>query len=794
MTEKTDLAGPWKGRGPPAEVTSFVGRRRELADVKNLLSKARLVTLTGVGGVGKTRLAYRVAAETRRAFPDGVWVVELAELHNPGLLAHTVCEALRIDEHAVARPEDVLAEHLSDLTALIVLDNCEHLAQECAVLTEVLLRAAPRLRILATSRHVLGMTCEQTLTVLPLALPDPGGVCGESSVDCEAVQLFTERAQAVVPGFMLDEHNKGVIEQICRRLDGIPLAIELAVPRLRALSLAQLLERLDDRFRLLERGSSTGRQRHRTLWALIDWSHALCTPQERLLWARSSVFTACLDLEGAEAVCSGDGIAREDVLDLVSGLVDKSVLARSETRFGVRYRVLESLQRYGRDRLAESGEETAVLRRYRAYYRRLCADTRERMFGPGQVALLARMRLENPNLRRVIDQCFSEPGEAVNGLRMAVDLRGHWLSGYLGEGRQRLDEGLAVHRSPDEVRGRALVLNAWLVASEGRLDPADAMLDEAETIGGRLGHEGILADVTLQRGVAALDRSHTDIAVARCADAVARHRRTGDLTGRARAHLWLSAARTFGGDLAAAVAAAEEGIALCDAHGETLYRAYLTTMLGMALWCRGDTARAGELAKESLAHHRSLENPRGIGMDLALMAWVAASQGRYERAARVLETLHACARGPRARAEVGADAGGFRYLRRYHEQTKAAIRHAIGDAGFAAATRESGRLDVDAGLAYAMEESDGEGLTSANGEAPSPLTRRETEVARLVGRGLTNKDIAAELVISQRTAEGHVEHILNKLGFGSRAQIAVWINNAEGASVPGAGGYRGRRD
>jgi predicted ATPase/DNA-binding NarL/FixJ family response regulator len=664
------------------------------------------------------------------------------------------------------------------MNALIILDNCEHLLEECAALVCMLLPSAPKLRVLTTSRHVLGTTCEQTLIVPPLSLPESARLCMEFTDDHDAIRLFAERAQAVVPGFTVTERNQDAIERICRRLDGIPLAIELAVTRLRVLSVGQLLDRLDDRFRLLERGPKMNEPRHRTLLALIDWSHALCTPEEQSLWARVSVFVGCLDLEAAEAVCSGDGIAREDVLDLVSGVVAKSVLCRVETPYGVRYRLPESVRQYGLDRLGESGGDKAVRRRYRDYYRRLCSDARNRFFGPGQWNLLGRMRLDNADLRCVLDECFAQPGEAANGLRMAVDLRGHWLNGHLGEGRQRLDEGLAVHRSPDEARGRALAINAWLATAQGRVELADTMLDEAQRIGEHLHDAVILADVTLQRGVAALDAGDAEAAIALCEDAITRNREIGDLPGLARAHMWLTAALTFGDDLTRAVASAEEGIALCEAHGEQLYRGYLMTMLGIALWRGGDTARAGELGKKSLALHRSLDDPLGIGHDLGLLAWVSAAEGRYERAARLLDILHTTAQDPRAPIQAGAEAGGFRHLRAHHDQTMATIRHALGDAGIEAATRHNARLDVGAALAYAMEEPGGEKITSGNGDAPTPpLTRRETEVARLVGRGLTNKDIAAELVISQRTAEGHVEHILNKLGFGSRAQIAVWINS-----------------
>jgi predicted ATPase/DNA-binding NarL/FixJ family response regulator len=768
--------------GLPAEVTSFVGRRHELADVKRLLSSSRLVTLTGVGGVGKTRLAYRVAAELCRAFRDGVWLVELAELENPELLTHTVSKSLGVQSGSGAM--DALIDHVRDLSALVILDNCEHLPAECATLAATLLRATPSLRILATSRQLLGVTGEQALTVPVLPLPDADPGSAEASAQYDAVRLFTDRAQAVLPGFAVTEENRQAVEGVCRRLDGIPLAIELAAVRLRVLSVHQLLDRLDDRFRLLDRRSATAAARHRTLWALIDWSYTLCTPQERLLWARASVFAGGLDLEAAEEVCSGDGIAREDVLDLVTGLVDKSVLVTEENPLGIRYRLMESLREYGRERLAESGGAAELQRRHCVYFRRMAAA----LLKPetAQLSLLSRLKIEDANLRSAMDYCFGPSGDAAEGLHMAADLRNHWLSGYLDEGRQRLDQGLAMHHVPDAARGRALVIESWLAVFDGQTDTADLMLVEAEAIGNYLGDTLILADVALQRGLVALDRGEAETAITLCRKAAERHRTNGDLMGRIRASLWLTAALTLSDRAEEAVGTAEAGIALCEAHDKGLYRAHVMTMLSIAHWRLGHTVRATEIVKGSLAVHRALGNPRGLGLNVAALAWIAATDGRYDRAARLMGIFETFSQEPKSRRAVGAQVAGYRHLRRYQQECVAGIRRALGDATFEAALRRGARLDVDDALAYAMEETAEEESAlpektraAMNGKGSSPLTRRETEVARLVGRGMSNQDIAAELVISRRTAEGHVEHILNKLGFGSRAQIAVWINGRD---------------
>src|SRR3569833_1178085 len=723
MTGATNISGRWRAHGLPAELTSFVGRRREIADVRRLLSRSRLATLTGVGGAGMTRLAQRAGAEAHRTFPDGVWLVELAELEDPGLLADTVAEALAVQDHSSRPVLDALIDHLRDRTALIVLDNCEHLLHACALFSDALLRGAPGVRILTTSREVLGIAGEQTLAVPVLSLPSPGAGDGRLSAFTryDAVRLFAERAAAVLPDFAVTADNRAAVEAICRRLDGIPLAIELAAVRLRALSVDQLLDRLDDRFRLLDSGSHAALPRHRTLRALIDWSHSLCTRQERLLWARASVFSGGLDIEAAEAVCAGDGIAREDVLGLVAAMVNKSVLLREEQPLGIRYRLLDTMRQYGRERLAESGEEAAVQRRHRDFYQGLCAETRTRLFGPAQVPMLTRLKLENANLRAALDYCFATPGESSSGLKMAGDLLYHWLTGHLREGRRRLDE--------------------------------------RQRIGEELGDDQACADVACHRGLIALDRGEADEAVALWEEAVARRPPTGDVTGRALALGWLVAGRT---------------------------------LRGVALWLQGETARASLEVKESLAFHRSLGNPRGIGINLSLLAWIAATDGASERAGRLLGILETFAQAPSARRAIGAPISGYRHLMRYQEECEADLRRAIGEREADAAVEWGARLSAEDALAYALRDD----VPDETGpHRPASLTQQETEDARHNARSMSNKRIAAELVISQRTVEGHVEHILGKLCFNSRTQIALWIQDQDGGrgtAAPGPENARGQ--
>jgi predicted ATPase/DNA-binding CsgD family transcriptional regulator len=763
MAGVSNTVRPGQMHGLPAEVTSFVGRRHEVAEVKRLLSASRLVTLTGVGGVGKTRLAGRVGAMLRRAFADGVWLVELADLNNPDLLVPAICEALRIRDHSARPALEVLIDHLRDAQTLVILDNCEHLVPTCAVLADVLLRAAPGLRILATSRQPLGVGSEQTLSVPTLPVTsrgDAGVVAGD------AVRLFAERAEAVVPGFAVTEDNREIVERICRRLDGLPLGIELAAVRLRALSVQQLLARLDDRFRLLTSGSRAVLPRHQTLRALIDWSHGLCTEAERLLWARISVFSGGLDLEAAEHVCAGDGIAREDVLDLVGGLVDKSVLVREEHPGTVRYRLLETIRQYGRERLAASGTEHLIQQRHRDYYRDLAADAWTRLFGPDQVALLTRLRVEHPNLRVALEYSFSRPGEGAVGLRMAADLLYHWTTSYyLTEGRRWLERGLTAEGEPDATRAHALWANAWLAIIQAEPGPALRMLEESSRIGKTLRLDSVNAYVALFCGMVAMYEGAPDAAIPHFKAAVAQHRQNGDPVGEALGLIRLSLAYSFRGDSESAIKYGEESLAVCDAHGERWHKAYTMMALGVDVWRQGDLDRAVALEEESLRFNRELNDLLGVGVNIEVLAWIAASEGRYPRAARLLGVLRTIWR------MVDAPLSGYGHLARYHDECETRTRAAMSEQAFAAALNKGATLPFETALAFALSERQ----PSATGSGRSPLTGRETEISHLVAEGLSNKEIAAKLLIAQRTAEGHVEHILSKLGFTSRAQIAAWV-------------------
>jgi predicted ATPase/DNA-binding CsgD family transcriptional regulator len=764
----------------PADVTSFVGRRHELAEVRELLQHARLVTLTGVGGVGKTRLALRAAADVHRAFPDGVWLVELAGLHDAGLVGPSVAAALGLVEQTSGWSLAALSDLIAERQLLLVLDNCEHVLDACAVLADTLLKACSGLRILTTSRQPLRIGGEYCVEVEPLTTPDPSdGASLESMARNEAVSLFVDRAAAVQPGFHLDEINAVAVASICRRLDGIPLALELGAGRLRALSTDQLLRRLDSRYDVLIGGSRAALPRQQTMRALIDWSFALCTPTEQLLWARLSVFVDGFSLESVEDVCSDERLPTSAILDTLEGLVDKSIVSTDKSRAEVRYRLAETLREYGADRLEEHGERVAMHRRTRDWCARLVQRMASDWFSPRQAELLRTLRLEHGTIRVALNFCLTDPRESVAGMAIAAGLRHYWTASLrLSEGRRWLDRLLAQDHDPTPERVRALCVCAYLTSGpSGSVQAVDRMLDEAEAIARDLGDRDGAASVAHMRGLAMLFRAEPERAVGLLEQAADEHRRLGDLGATAYDLAVLAAAMSAAGhgDVPAVV---DECVSICTSAGENWTRATALWTLGVERCKAGDLAGAVAAQRASLELRMPLEARYLMALNLDALAWAAVDGADCERAARLFGAAEAVMR----------EVGGLLVTRGptapLHENYEARARKVLGPTAFSAAFDHGLRMGMENAVAYALGTP-----AHPTGEASSPgtvsgsavLTAREFEVAQLVARGLTNKRIAAALVISQRTAEGHVEHVLTKLGFTSRAQIAAWVTEQESA-------------
>jgi non-specific serine/threonine protein kinase len=762
----------------PAELTSFVGRRYELAEVRRLLAGSRLVTLTGIGGVGKTRLALRAAAGLRRAFPDGVWLVRLDQLRDEALVAQAVAGALGLQARSGSAPEEALADYLAGRQLLLVLDNCEHLVDAAAKLADLLLRAASGLRVLATSRESLNIDAETVLPVPPLPVPDPGRPLTLAQLGAfPAVALFAERAAQAVPVFAVTEANRAAVAGICRRLEGLPLAIELAAARTRVLSPEQIDARLSDRLGLLTRGSRANPGRQQTLRASIEWSHELCTEAERLLWARLSVFAGGFELDAVEGICTDHRLAAEEVLELLAALADKSILIAEHGEGGVaRYRLPETLREFGQECQQRAGEYTTLRRRHRDWHEQLARQADTSRLSPQGTDRVARLFREHANVQAAQDFCQAEPGEAEAGLRIALHVWSfyYWNSGQVGEGRYRLSQLLA--RVPESTvwRAQGLALAGFLAALSGDRGAALPLLAEGSGLARQLDDPATSAFAAYCAGAACLFVGDLPQSIAHYEDALAALADGTYASQRAVVLVSLAVAVALAGDEERAAACRREILALTETGGEFIrrwYSAYCLWTLGLAAWHRGDLDRAADLEQESLRLGEGLNDRMGHAHCVEALAWIAASAHQYERAAVLLGTAAGLWRS------MGTTLDGFEPLAGHERDCERQTRQALGEQAFRAAYHRGLELPGEDALAYALQQPKKrlEKQTAPPVPAGTAMTPREMQVARLIADGRSNKEIAARLVISQRTAEGHVEHILAKLGFTARAQVAAWV-------------------
>lgn len=770
----------------PADLTPLIGRRRETTLVRRRLSLSRLVTLTGVGGVGKTRLALDTAAKVGHMFPDGVHVVELATVREGELVLWNIAACLRLPDRPGHAALDMVVDHLRDKRLLLVLDNCEHLVDACVATVDTLLRAAPAVRILVTSRQVLGITGEQTFSVPPLPTPVPGRRTSASDLlRYPAVVLFEQRAAAIAPGFQVGRENAEAVTRLVHALEGIPLAIELAAAWMRTLTVQEILSRLEDRFSLLRLGSRAALPRQRTLRGLVDWSYELCTEQEQALWARASVFSGDFDLCAAEAVCAGEGLAADTLVEVVNGLVEKSVLSRSEHSGRARYRMLETLREYGQERLSGAGALTRFRRRHRDHYLGLTARAEAQWFGPEQEAWFARLRGDHPNLRVALEFCLQTPGEATAGLALAVAPRHYWIScGSLGEGRDWLSRLLEADRAngaASAIRASALATHAYLGILQGTAEDILGILDEAQTLAARMGDRSTLAWVCHHRAVAATWNGDIAQAAALFEQAATALRELGDIGGTTECTTKLALALAFVGDLPRAAALCDECEAVISKHGESWLRGFNLFTRALLCWHRDEFSTAGTLARNAVGLLRPFNDWWDIAMCVDLAAWSAAQTGMPERAAGLFGVVRSLW------ASIGASLHTAPFMAEAHERYERDVRGELGTKAFQRALRGTANLSLVNALDYVVDDQvAGTSSTRRSAERhgrsiPQALTRREREVAELAALGMSNREIATKLVIAQRTAEGHIERVLAKLGFRSRAQLAGWVHQQRSA-------------
>jgi predicted ATPase/class 3 adenylate cyclase len=621
----------------PRQLTSFVGREPQIEEVKQLLARTCLLTLTGSGGVGKTRLAQKVAEEVLGDYPDGAWIVELATLTDPTRVTQAISTAVKVREEAGRSLMTTLTEHLQTRTTLLILDNCEHLLAATAGIADELLRRCPTLRILATSREPFNIGGETVYRVPSLTLPERHTqLLPEHAAQFEAVRLFVERASASAPSFALNARNGAAVSVLCRQLDGIPLAIELAAVRVKSMPIEQINSRLADRFRFLTGGSRTAPTRQQTLRALIDWSYDLLPQHERELFHRIAVFAGGFTLEAAEAVCSGDEPI--DILDVLTNLVDKSLLQVEEEDGRARYRLLETLRQYAREKLAASGQLETLQRRHMDHYLAMVQDAERKLYGSEQAWWLERLDTEHDNLRAALAWTPGDPLEAEKGLHLAAAIWWFWhIRGYFTEGREWLAAKLAQGTQRTRERARALNGAAVLARNQGDYTAARALSLESLDIKRELGdRQGIAASLN-NLATLALAQSDYNAAAPFYEESCAIERKLGNRQGITSCLIGLGNVATEQGDYAAAQQLYTESLALKREMADR--RGIATSLIGLGTiaFHQGRYPLARRLMQESLEIRRHLRDRRGIGTSLAALGTLALAEGEFHEAEVLLK-------------------------------------------------------------------------------------------------------------------------------------------------------------
>ncbi|QGU06434.1 Putative HTH-type transcriptional regulator [Corynebacterium occultum] len=764
-----------------AAVTSFVGRQRELAEAKTRMVESRLLTLTGPGGVGKTRMAVELVERSRRAFSDGVYQVGLDSLESGERVASLIADVLQIPDQSNRFALERVIDYLEGKEVLLLLDNCEHVLQATAEVVDVLLAMAPRCRVLATSREPLGISGEYVCVVPPLSTPplstqlsstEQAAVASEvvEVENFESVAMLVDRARQVIPDFAVTPENRADIAQICARLDGIPLAIELAAIRLRVLSPSQLLERLDQRFQLLNKGDRTSLPRQQTLQSLIDWSFELCTPAEQCLWRRLSIFPGSFDLEAAEQVCGFGELSSPEILDLLEQLVLKSIVLTERAGEQVRYRMLMTIREYGGQLFREVSELGELRRRHRDLYLERVLTRSERWCGPGQSVALAATRSERPNLMVAMDWSLHTPGEHDAAARMAATLRYHWVSGsFLSDGRLALERILRSGQLSDLERGTAAWAVSWVCLIQGDHRAAADHLRVAERIAMELDDQVMRAHHDHWKGLHQIFTGELPNAIGLYLQAVAAHERDGRTAEQLLAMFQLVMALTFHGESEEGLVLAGQARILAEAQGERWNLGFIWWISGVCHWHLGDHGAAREAALKALDIQHDFHDVICTAMGIELLSWVAVSTGEYARGWELATAADSVWQG------MGTSLRAFGpHIAGTSERSIDFCRQQLGLAETEQpALREI--LSVAEALAVALgTKPKGRKVTRTE---DNPLTAREMEVAELVTQGLTNRQIAEKFTLSRRTVDGHVERILNKLGFSSRTQVAAWVES-----------------
>lgn len=779
----TPPAGPPREEPPdtrihnlPTPRTSFVGRKREMVEIKRELAMTRLISLTGAGGSGKTRLALEVARDLVGAYPDGVWLIELAPLSEEALVPQAVAGVLDVRERVGQPLTDTLVETLHHKALLLILDNCEHVVEAAARLATSLLDACPQLKILTTGREALGVMGEVVWPVPLLSVPE---VRSELTVEelegYESARLFARRAHEHNPTFALKPENARIVAEICRRLDGLPLAIELAAARTKVLSPKAMLAHLGNRLKLLRGVVRDLPQRQKSLRATIEWSYELLEDTEKTLFARLSVFRGGCTLEAVEAVCGTEEDLSIDVLEGLSSLLDKSLLRQEEGAWGeLRFVMLETLHEYAHERLEESEEAGKVSRRHLQYFLALAEEAELQLRGARQGKWLERLELEHDNLCRALSWAI-EGREAELGLRLSGALGEFWhMHGHLNEGRRWLDAALAMKEAPGSARAKALSRAGYIAWEQGDYQRSVALSEESLGLSRKLGDKTNAATALYSLGWAALFSNELERAAALAEEALKLQRETNDSVSVARTFLILGLTANARHDYERAMVLHRKSLALAREVGDG-FATVLSLALG-AYTCLGqsDHRQARVLCREGLELSKQLGMPHLTAAHLHAVASLAGAQGQPVRSARLWGTAESF------REEIGTILSPVEH--HVYEPYIDAARTKLDEVEWEAAWAEGKAMTFEEAIEYALFEvrspnplSPASEQISASAQPPN-LTRREREVASLVAQGLTNRQIAAELVVSERTVDNHVTNIFKKLGLTSREQLAARLN------------------